>query len=293
VNDSPAVNGTPAIRRRLVGAALRRYRVNSGFTLGDAAQVLESDRSKLSRIETGQRGIRARDLRDLLTEYGVGEHERAFLIALANPKTAAGWWRSYTGALDESQRDMVLMEALATQVHCYRTQRIPGLLQTEQYAAAMAAASTLTAQDQRRVVEATLARQDAVLGAKEPALSVIITEAALCQQAGRDGVMRAQITRLAGLAGGSQRLTLQVIPFGAGAHPAPDLGALTIMTFGQAPQLGIVHLAGIGGGLYLEHHDDVATYATAFTQLSQAALSPADSAALLERWHTCERLGGC
>jgi transcriptional regulator with XRE-family HTH domain len=82
---SNAANGTSAMRWRMVGAALRRYRETSKYTLADAADVLECDRSKLSRIETGQRGIRARDLRDLLTEYGVGEHERAFLIALASP----------------------------------------------------------------------------------------------------------------------------------------------------------------------------------------------------------------
>ena len=48
---------TPA-RRRLVGTALRRYRENVGYALEDAAKVLECDRSKISRIETGQRGIR-------------------------------------------------------------------------------------------------------------------------------------------------------------------------------------------------------------------------------------------
>jgi transcriptional regulator with XRE-family HTH domain len=48
----------PAVRRRLVGRALRRYRENLGYTLEDAARTLECDRSKISRIETGQRGIR-------------------------------------------------------------------------------------------------------------------------------------------------------------------------------------------------------------------------------------------
>jgi transcriptional regulator with XRE-family HTH domain len=62
---------TLPVRRRLVGATLRRYREHLGYGLADAARVLECDRSKISRIETGQRGIRIRDLRDLLREYGV------------------------------------------------------------------------------------------------------------------------------------------------------------------------------------------------------------------------------
>jgi len=72
--------------------ALRRHRESRGFTLEDAARVLECDRSKISRIETGQRGIRARDLRELAAEYDVGEQERAFLAAIATPKGTPGWW---------------------------------------------------------------------------------------------------------------------------------------------------------------------------------------------------------
>ena len=43
----------PSARRLLIGAALRRYREDLGFILEDAARVLECDRSKISRIETG------------------------------------------------------------------------------------------------------------------------------------------------------------------------------------------------------------------------------------------------
>ena len=63
----------PPVRRLLLGSALRQYRENLGYLLEDAARVLECDRSKISRIETGQRGIRPKELRELLTEYGVSE----------------------------------------------------------------------------------------------------------------------------------------------------------------------------------------------------------------------------
>ena len=65
------MDGIPPVRRRLLGAALRRYRENLGYGLDEAARILECDRSKISRIETGQRGIRAKELRELLAEYGV------------------------------------------------------------------------------------------------------------------------------------------------------------------------------------------------------------------------------
>ena len=83
----------PSARRLLIGAALRRYREDLGFILEDAARVLECDRSKISRIETGQRGIRPKELRELLTEYGVGEQEQNTLTAIARAGSRGSWQR--------------------------------------------------------------------------------------------------------------------------------------------------------------------------------------------------------
>src|ERR1700733_10507260 len=89
----------PPVRRRLVGRALRRYRESLGYTLEDAARVLECDRSKISRIETGTRGIRGKELRELLTEYGVAGEQQALLVLLADPRGAFGWYRDFTAVL--------------------------------------------------------------------------------------------------------------------------------------------------------------------------------------------------
>ena len=84
--------GTPPVRRRLLGTALRRYRESLGFSLGEAALILDCDRSKISRIETGERGIRAQELRDLLAEYGVPAAEQEALLAVAHRGRDSGWW---------------------------------------------------------------------------------------------------------------------------------------------------------------------------------------------------------
>jgi transcriptional regulator with XRE-family HTH domain len=99
-----------AVRRRLVGEALRRYRQRAGYGLDDAARVLECDRSKISRVETGRRGIRARDLRDLLTEYGIGESEQLTLTAIGDPRRArSGWWQEYADIVPAAHQDLMLM----------------------------------------------------------------------------------------------------------------------------------------------------------------------------------------
>ena len=279
------MNGTPPVRRRLVGMALRRYRENRGFTLEDAARVLECDRSKISRIETGQRGIRARDLRDLIAEYDIGEKERALLAAIATSKSASGWWQKYEDILTGESRDYLIMESLAGQILTYHTQQIPDLLQTKAYAVAVAEASA-SAPDPyaaRRSAEATLARQKAILGAKEPELTVIIAEGALHQQVGGADVMRCQLARLVELADTSPQLTIQVLPFAAGAYPGLGVGGLTILTFPGAPGLGLVRIAGISGGIYLDDAEDVTRHASAFARIRDAAFSVPASAAMLRR----------
>jgi len=278
------MNGTPAIRQRLMGSALRRYRESLELRLEDAACVLECDRSKISRVENGLRGIRTRDLRELLAEYGVGEHEQAVLCAIANPRRAPGWWQGYRDILTGDLRDMMILESLAAQVCTYHAQQIPGLLQTEEYARAVAGASSNPpAPDTgQRALEAMLARQEAILGAKEPELAVVIAEGALHQQVGGPEVMRAQLAWLACLTGSAPRLTIQVLPFASGAHPAFDAGGLTVLTFAETPDLGVVHIPGVSGGIYLEHRDDVACHAAAFARIRAAALSvPASTAMLL------------
>ena len=274
---------TPPVRRRLVGGALRRYRENLGYTLDDAARVLECDRSKVSRIETGQRGIRGKELRELLTEYGIDDQQQAILAGMADPRGARGWYGAYADVLPGAWQDFLLLEAGASRVLIYGAQRIPALLQTVDYARALAEADPAMADDDARdrVVEATLARQKKVLGERKPDIHVVIGEAALHQEVGGPEVMEGQLGLLAGVSGDSGVITVQILPFSSGAHAAADIGSLTILQFLEAPGLGVVHLGGAGGGVCLESQEDLAVHARVFEQLRAFAVSPAQSAMLL------------
>lgn len=273
----------PSVRRRLVGNALRRYRENLGYTLEDAARVLECDRSKISRIETGQRGIRGKELRELLTEYGVGEQEQATVAAIADPRGTHAWCATYTDVLPGAWQDYLLLEAGASRISAWEAQRIPTLLQTPGYARALAEAELgLTSDDALdRAVEATLARQKAVLGERKPDIRVIIGEAALNQEVGGPTVMEGQLGLLAGVSGDSGTISVQILPFSSGAHAAAGVGSLTILQFPEAPGLGVAHLGGADGGVCLEGQADLATYARVFEQLAVSALGPAQSALML------------
>jgi transcriptional regulator with XRE-family HTH domain len=270
------------VRRRLVGGALRRYRENAGFTLEDAARLLECDRSKISRIETGQRGIRPKELRELLAEYGVRDPEQAALMAIASRGGQRGWWHPYTAVLPGAYLDYVVMESAASEIMTYEAQVIPDLLQTDDYAHAIAAVEPGYATDQQReqVVAAKAVRRQVVL-ASGRRMSVILGEGALRQAVGGADVMAGQISHLVRLIDDFPGLVVQVLPFSAGAHAAAGSASLAILRFPDAPSLGVVYLEALSGGVYLESQEDVARYIRAFALLRAAALSAADSMRLL------------
>ena len=273
----------PPVRRRLVGSALRRYRENLGYTLDDAARILECDRSKISRIETGQRGIRGKELRELLAEYGIGDEQQKILVALAARRDPSGWHHAYADVLPGAWQDYLILEASATRISAYEPQRIPALLQTPAYARELAEADPeLAGSDAReRTAAAVLARQKAILGERKPDIHLIIGEAALHQEVGGRDVMDGQLGLLAGISGDSGTVTVQVLPFSSGAHAAVATGSLAMLGFDQVPGLGVVHLGGASGGVCLESQPDLAIHARVLEQLRTFALSPAQSALLL------------
>jgi len=270
----------PPVRRQLIGGTLRRYRENLGCTLADAARTLNCHPSKISRIETGERGLRVAELRVLLDEYGAGEDMQAALIAIADPHKPTGWWTRHD--LSQPQRDYMALEALATQVCYYAPLRIPELLQTPAYAEAQVEADQGLASGAmpNRAVEAILARQEAILDGNRD-LRVVISEAALHQSVGRPLVMRQQAAHLASLSETGQ-VDLQVLPFRALAHPAPASGSMNILRVGGPFGIPVVYLPGIAASQFLAA-EDAALHIRAWEQLRMYALSCDESVVLLRK----------
>src|ERR1700691_4646268 len=90
------MNSSPTVRRRELGALLRALRNERGLTFEQAAGELLCSPSKVSRMETGQRGATARDVRDLCDLYEVTDvAERNRMARLAVEGKQQGWWQSY------------------------------------------------------------------------------------------------------------------------------------------------------------------------------------------------------
>ena len=276
----------PPVRRRIVGTALRRYRQELGYTLEDAARVLDCDRSKISRIETGQRSIRPKELRELLTEYGADSQAQEVLAMIADTRRAQGWWQPYPNVLPDASRDYFALEMAASQILVFSGQQVPDLLQTNEYVTAVAEATPgVSLEEFRQLVDVCLVRQEVVLTESRSEVAVVIGEAALRQAVGGNEVMHAQLASLADVSSKFPKVSIQVLPFARGAHAAGAAGSFTVLRYPEAPDLGVVHLPGVAGGAFLEGRESVTAYTTSFVQLQASALTPTASIRLIRQIH--------
>ncbi len=91
--------------------------------------------------------------------------------------------------------------------------------------------------------------------------------------------MRGQLQHIVQMADLS-RISVQVLPFKAGAHPAMD-GSFIILGFPEAPDPDVVYLESQTGSLYLEKLPEVERYQVMFNHLVAKALGPDESRNLI------------
>jgi transcriptional regulator with XRE-family HTH domain len=276
--------GSPTVRRRELGARLRELRDEKGLSVKQVTEHLMCSPSKISRIETGQRGATLRDIRDLCDLYGVTDQtERDRLMTLAKEGKQQGWWQSY----DLPYSNYVGLEAEAVTVSGFHSSVIPGLLQTADYARAIHEAAvpeisthelTSAVVDQR--VEARIRRQDLLTKEKPLNLSMVIDEAVLHRVVGGPAVMRAQLQHLVNMTT-LPNATIQVIPYDVGAHPALE-STFYILDFDEAVP-SVIYVEGLVGWIYLERTEDIYRYRRVFGRLSAIALSPEESVRLMTK----------
>jgi transcriptional regulator with XRE-family HTH domain len=283
----PAIAQVPSARRVLVGSTLRTYREAAGYTLDDAARILECDRSKISRIETGQRGIRPKELRELLTEYEVAAAVQVTLTALARPRDANAWWRDYRRLLPEGYLDFAVAEGVASRILVYAPLRVPELLWTAEYGHAVAAADPAVPIEAEEIaVEAAVAYRGGTFFERQPDSTVILGEAALHHRVGSLDVMRAQLAHVARLCGPDYPwLTIRVLPFSAGISSGG--GECSILQFSELSDMGLVHVVGPQGGVYLSTPPLIDAYTTVFQRMNSLSLDPERSALRLRRFAGC------
>ncbi len=265
--------GNPTIRRRELGTLLRALRKQKRWTAKQVAGRLGVSPSKVSRLETGQRGASASDIRDLCDLYGVDGEQRQQLMDLASQSKQRAWWQP----LGLPYSTYVGLEADATSISDYGLGIIPGLLQTEDYARAVvrAAVPRWVPDIVEQRVEGRMARQRLLFTEPVPRLEAVVDESVLHRVVGSPAIMRAQLRRLLELSD-LPAVTLRVIPYDAGALPAGN-NKFIILRFAPATIRDVVFVEGLTGDLYLDDPTDVEVYNLTFRTLADLAATPKTS----------------
>jgi transcriptional regulator with XRE-family HTH domain len=271
---------SPTIRRRRLGAELRRYRDAAGVTIDVVADRLGCSPSKVSRIETGHTSATPRDVKDMLDIYGVNGTESDELVQISREARQKGWWHPFSTVLTGAY---VGLEAAARSIRAYEQQVVPGLLQTDKYAIAMIRAARLGDSDREieQRVRVRMARQALLIQDDPIDLWVVLDEAVLSRPVGGDEVMRDQLLRLVEAAG-LPNVTLQILPFSAGAHAGMD-GTFAILDFPDAEDPDVVFAENATGGLFLEKSDELRKYNSIFDTIRATALTPEESRDMIAR----------
>jgi transcriptional regulator with XRE-family HTH domain len=266
--------GGPIVLRILLGTQLRRLREAKGITAQEAASAIRGSESKISRIELGRNAVREVDIADLLTLYGVTEPaEREQLLSLASQANQPGWWHRYQDILPTWFQAYVGLEESAESIRSYDAQFVPGLLQTEEYAAAVIAMGDFSAEETERHVYLRKERQRR-FDSGGLRLWAIIDEIALRRTVGSVSLMRAQLEYLHDICD-RPGYTLQIAPFPAGSSTAP--GSFSILRFAAADLPDVVYLEQLTSAMYLDKRSDVDRYTEAFDKLSAKSAPPAES----------------
>ena len=270
---------SPTLRRRELGARLRELRLARGLTVEQVSEQLLCSPSKVSRMETGHRGATLRDVRDLCQIYGLTDTAQVeYLMGLVREAKQQAWWQSYD--LD-IYATYVGLEQAATTLCYYQSTIVPGLLQTVGYARAMHEGSMpaeFTPERADELIEVRMRRQQVLTREPPLQLRVVLDEAVLHRVVGGPEVMAGQLRHFNTIAK-RPNVTLQVIPFSVGAHPAME-NMFNIIEFGDvAPS--VVYVEGLMGWLFLERENDVRRYAQVFKYLCELALNPKDTIELI------------
>ncbi|MEE1940618.1 helix-turn-helix transcriptional regulator [Streptomyces sp. TRM 70361] len=270
---------------RRLGGELLRMREACGLRQPRAAEALTSSVAKVAKMERGLVPIRDPDIRALCHLYGVRDEatvDRLLKLAKADRdrRKAKGWWDQYPQL--EAMAEYFALEEMAVQIRAWELSFVPGLLQTSDYARALAVGNHDwdDIEEIEPFVEARMRRQTRLTSEHPLRLWAIMHEAALRQLVGGRDVMRAQLGRLLEMTE-LPHVRVQVLPYRVGAHPGMT-SAFTVLSFGEPGALDVVRTDTLAVKLWSESEPDAQRHLDVFDRIARLSLAQHDSNKLID-----------
>ncbi|WP_329591661.1 helix-turn-helix transcriptional regulator [Streptomyces sp. NBC_01005] len=260
--------------RAAFGARLRRLREERGWTQDHVGALVGCTGRHISALETGRKSPTL-------------PFSRRVDVALDTTNTADSFereWREIKhGNLLEGFPEYVGYEGRATEIRLFQIGIVPGLLQTPEYARALANGDvwrgSITPEQAEERVSFLAQRQAALTRARPPMLIVVMDESCIRRPIGGPEVMESQIQKLADFAA-LPNTVLQVAPFGIGERRPFNL-PVNLLTL---PDRSMVSYAESHSQGHVDRESaSVLPLLTAYHQLQAEALSQAASVAMIKQ----------
>jgi hypothetical protein len=273
---------SPTVLRMILGRQLQALREGTSLSYEEAAEAVYTSAWTIRRMEKGAVPLKPVNVKGLLVRYGVTDvREIDAFIKLAQEANKPGWWHNFTDVLPPWFRVAVGLEEAASLIRAYEPQVVPGLLQTEDYIRAETVASFPDASEEEteRRIALRLARQDLLMRPDAPEFWAVLDETVLRRPIGGREVMRAQLAHLIEDTD-LPNVTVQVVPFAAGWHPAMG-GMFWTYRFPSRELPDIVYGENLTSSFYLNKPEDVAVYVDAMERMCAQAASPEQTVSIL------------
>jgi transcriptional regulator with XRE-family HTH domain len=273
--------GSP--RARALSAALRKAREERGMSLRELARRVSMNYSHLSNLENGKRLPSVETTATILGALRVPGDERERILDLARNAAEPNWLTVGIPGIPQQLAGVVECERAASAITDWNPCVVPGLLQTTDYARAIALANASIDKLPSHEIESRLmvkvARRE-VLGGRNPVrFNAFIAEAALREPVGTHEVMAEQLRHLIKLSE-QTNVTLQVAPQRVGWHPGLT-GPFILFEFSDAPS--VIYFEHYSSGAFVPDCDDVKSYKRAIENFHAIALRPRESIDLIAR----------
>ncbi|MFE5332654.1 helix-turn-helix domain-containing protein [Embleya sp. NPDC056575] len=273
---------SPAAAVKVLGATLRKLRLDNGRGLKDAAEAIRASMSKISRLERGESPPRPRDVFDLVRYYGVRDEESLSEIEeLLKKALERAWWSHYSDVMPGWLARLIGMEDSATKIDTYEVHVVPGLLQVPEYIRAVVRSGLPRAapEEVERRIELRLQRQALLADEHRPDLTALLDEGILRRPVGGPAVMAAQMRHLLAESA-RERINIRVVRFDRAAGVAPP-SPMTYLRFASGGPSEMIYLEQANSATYLSRRADIDAYREILLRLWAAAENRASSERML------------
>jgi transcriptional regulator with XRE-family HTH domain len=262
------MNDRSTVRSRTLGVELVRLRKGAGLTVEAVAGRLGCSASRVSRLESGKRGVPDADLAAYLAFCDVTGPLRRRLLELHQNSRLTTWVQPHGELLPDELTSVLHAESAAVSIAVFDPQGLPALLQTGDFARAVFHRNPMPGGDVDRFLRARSRRQCVHDQLQPPSFTFFITESVLRQPVCTPQVMHDQVLRLIRFAG-QVRCTIRIVRHGGFGN------GFELITGRDHDPVALVETP--TAHLFVEDRAQTSVYRAILTQLGQAALGETES----------------